>query len=469
MKKILLLVLITIGSFSLLKSQYISEVIEYTPAPGQYINSEPWGMPSSATSIIGGINGNLNLGAFGGYVIFKFANSVENHPDNPYGIDFSIFANPMQDWSEPAVVYVMKDENNNGQPDDNWYELAGSDYFFSSSIHNYEVIYSNPGGNTATDVPWEDNCGNSGFIYANSYHTQPYYPSSDLFPHINNNNYQLTGSYITGNIDKSNSVNIKSYKRSFGYADNQIRGYAPYTIPDNPYTKEIENSGGDAFDINWAIDQNGNYVNLDEIDFIKVQNAMLKDAGYLGEISTEISGAIDIPPDNSFSGQNKIIVIKDLPKVITTNTYQLEVFVFEDGRLQNNKNIIWQTSMPEADINENNILTVTKSGELDITAILEENTEIKTSVHTIIDLESKINSFFIENIKIYPNPAKNYFLIKNIDNISVKVVDINGKILISKEKYYKNQKIDVSSLSRGIYFIEIRNNFNKKIEKIIIQ
>jgi hypothetical protein len=54
------------------KSQFITELLEYSPAPGQLINAAPWGTPSGALSIVGGVNGTACLGAFGGYAIFRF-------------------------------------------------------------------------------------------------------------------------------------------------------------------------------------------------------------------------------------------------------------------------------------------------------------------------------------------------------------------------------------------------------------
>ena len=175
---------LSILSFTWSEAQYISRVLEYVPAPGQFTNTEPWGSPIAASTLVGGVSGSMCLGAFGGYVIFRFEEPVENDPGNPYGVDFTLFGNPMGHWSEPGVVWVMKDENENGLPDDTWFELAGSDFYFSSTVPKYEVTYFNPGDTVAREVPWSDELGGSGIIKINTVHTQPYYPLSDSFPEI---------------------------------------------------------------------------------------------------------------------------------------------------------------------------------------------------------------------------------------------------------------------------------------------
>ena len=177
------------------------------------------------------------------------------------------------------MVWVMKDENENSLPDDTWYELAGSDYHFSTTLKEYEVSYSNPGGEEARDVPWSDQHGNSGVIKANSVHTQSYYPLSDSFPDIPRDTYALSGTLIQGAVDVDHPPLIRSLKRGFGYADNQIRGSGSHMVPDNPYTPEVEYSGADAFDIAWAVDVVGSYVELDQIHFIMVQNGVLHEGG----------------------------------------------------------------------------------------------------------------------------------------------------------------------------------------------
>lgn len=452
------LALLLITHMSVVKAQYISEVLEYKPAPGQFINAAPWGIPESANSIVGGVTGSMSLGTFGGYVVFTFNNPVENHPDNPFGVDFTIFGNPLSEWSEQGIVEVMKDENSNGLPDDIWYELAGSDYFFSTTIKQYEVTYTNPQTDVATDVPWVDNQGNTGLVLKNSYHNQPYYPVIDSFPAINNVQYTLSGTQIQDAVDRTVSTYIKSYRKPFGYVDNQLRGSAPYILPDNPYTPESENSGGDAFDISWAVDEYGNYVDLDEIHFVRVHNAVFADAGWLGEVSTEITGAVDVEPNNAVSGILDMIVIKDLPSTIRESEFQIEAFVYNAGRWIQNETINWEASMQNVSIDENNILSFSELGELTLTASIVGKPEITVSVTVILSDEStSVASPFSSNIScvISPNPASDFIQIKGVNNVSVYIYNITGSMVMKLENYTSNRAIHIADLPKGIFTIHI--------------
>jgi hypothetical protein len=281
------------------QSPYVSSVLEYKPAPGQFINTLEWGSPSASQSIIGGISGHVCLGAFGGYIIVGFDHSIENDPGNPYGVDFTIFGNAFTGWSEPGIVYVMKDENNNGMADDTWYQLKGSEYTNPSTVANYNILYANPNG--YADVPWRDNLNRRGAVLVNAYHTQPYYPSNDSFPNVNPTYQSYSGTMIEGDIDDSNPSYIRSFALDYGYADNNIKKSGdPVTQPDNPSTTgTLEGAGGDAMKIEWAIDALGNPVTLDEIDFIKIHTGINRMCGWLGEVSTEICGIVDVAPSGS--------------------------------------------------------------------------------------------------------------------------------------------------------------------------
>jgi hypothetical protein len=457
LKSCLLIFILAIWVHSASEAQYITEVMEYTPAPGQLINTAPWGTPDGARSIEGSVDGSICLGAFGGYVIFRFEDPVENDPSNPFGIDFTIFGNPVADWAEPGVVWVMKDENGNGKADDTWYELAGSDYLFNSTQRGQRVTYHNPGGDEAQDILWEDIMGDSGWIRTNSAHTQPYYPLADSFPSIPQEMYQLNGSQIKGLVFEHPS-GMKSIERAFGYADNHLRGSAPYTLPDNPYTRQVENSGGDAFDIGWAVDSAGHYVALDRIHFIKVQCGILDDGGILGELSTEITGALDVPPDPSVSGETEMVVIRDLPPLLEAGEYKMEVFIYDNGRIREDGSVNWTTSGSGATVDDHQMLKVTEEGPLTVTATLTDRPEISASVSTLVQLNQTgglLRDISGDKLLPYPNPFTDYFKVHGTRNSSLIVYDASGKALIRMDHCLEETTLDMSGYPAGIYLVRI--------------
>jgi hypothetical protein len=445
-----------------LEHPYIDKVWEYKPAPGQFINAAPLGLPSSARSIAGGTNGALSLGAFGGYVVFSFEEAVENNPDHPFGVDFTIFGNPTLQWSEPGIVSVMVDSNSNGQPDDTWYELAGSDYHFSSTLREYSVEYVNP-GDTA-DVPWTDDRDGSGFIFMNDLHKQPYYPAADLFPGVDPVAYELSGTRIRDAVDASNPGVMMSHRRGFGYADNTIKGLEPSegskpadALPDNPYTREVENIGGDAFDIGWAVDSNGAHVELDRIHFVKVHTGVMADGKWLGEVSTEITGALVMVSEDPVIGNTEMVVIRDLPEVIDTGTFQLEAFAFDRGRWQPERDIDWSSNQTWATVGRDGVLTVTQSGELTLTASLADKPEIATSVTTMVDLSHV--SGIINNpdpgIRIFPNPAADMIRTVGFGRARVSVYTASGACVLVRENHAGGEGIRLDGLPGGLYFVRI--------------
>jgi Secretion system C-terminal sorting domain len=363
----LLIVSIILVIFKTADAQFVSKIIDFLPAPGQYTNAEFIGTPEAANSIVGTNKGMVSLGAYGGSITVYFENGIQNDPANPYGVDFTIYGNSTPTWSEPGIIQVMKDENHNGLPDDTWYEIAGSDHHWNSTIPNYEVTYQNSGLNTATDIHWTDNIGNSGIIPENSFHQQTYYPKAQLFRGVSADQYTLKGTKISGQIDLSNPGVVNSYRRTFGYADNTPVISFTEKMPDNPYTPEIEGSGGDAIDIGWAVDSNRNPVSLDEIHFIRIYTGMNTLAGWLGEISTEITGIRDVEP-SSISGAHSIVVIQDLPsKIIVGETVNLNAFAFESG-IKQNTGINWSISNSDLAGIENSQIIAKKSGVFQLRA-----------------------------------------------------------------------------------------------------
>jgi hypothetical protein len=269
-------------------------------------------------------------------------------------------------------------------------------------------------------------------------------------------------------VDKSNPGNIKSFKRAFGYADNTPKGIEPYTIPDNPYTEIIENAGGDAFDISWAVDVDDNYIYLDTIHFIKVQNAMQDNAGWLGEFSTEIIGACKVVPNTQLNGENRIALFETLPDTISTEEFELIPYTFINGK-RHNLDYQWETSHASAFIDENNILHVSENGNLEISVFLNDEHNVRFTQNCVINLSNSIPNNLTNNIGLYPSPATDYTYISGIQNAKVQIISPDGKVLLTVENYHSTNRINLTNCPSGILIIRVINqNFSKSIPLIKI-
>lgn len=282
-------------------SRYISDVFDYRPAVGQFTNEMPEFqngdsfssiLQKAKASLVGGNSSIVTLGGFGGYVVFGFDHTV---PDMD-GRDFKVLGNaffgndssqPRSGSCEPGIIMVAYDKNKNGKPDpEEWYEIAGSEYFKNTTVKDYSITYFKPDANKVpvpgtdfwqTDaeyIKWQDNLGNSGFKSKTVFHDQSYYP---LW--LGDASYTLTGTKLMNNYsDQSgNGSYWTGTSYDYGYADN---------APNNDEASDI--------DISWAVDKNGKYVKLPGVDFVKVYTGVNQEAGWVGEVSTEVAGAYDL-------------------------------------------------------------------------------------------------------------------------------------------------------------------------------
>lgn len=265
-------------------TKYIQAVDEYVPAPGQFVNTLPeyeegntaFDMEQKCTDALAdNRRGLVTLGAYGGYITFHFDHPVANVAGQK---DFAIWGNTFYDSSEPAIVMVSVDENGNGMPDDTWYELAGSEYNNPATTHNYMITYKFE--SSLKDIAWRDNREQSGSIARNEYHEQEYFPlwlcgGGDL---------TFQGTLLPGNATLMGTTYILS-EYEYGYADNY-----PNNVKD-----------GCSMNIEWAVDAEGNSVELDHIDFVRCYTGVNQYCGPIGETSSEISGAEDLHLEESIA------------------------------------------------------------------------------------------------------------------------------------------------------------------------
>ncbi|MCD7935224.1 MAG: cell surface protein [Tannerellaceae bacterium] len=251
-----------------------NKVYEFLPAPGQFINNSVAGFTHTITTmeeanafaeerLSNRIH--VSLGGFGGSIIAGFDHSIPNK-GSKNGYDFSILGNSFEGSSEPGIVWVMQDTNGNGLPDDEWYELKGSEYGKEETIQEYYATYTRPSV-PGLPIYWKDNQGNYGAIEV-GYYNHDFYPTW-----VKEDQYTLYGTCLK---HKTSLVNGLWVNGSFdwGYADN--------------VGMDILEDGNNHFRISDAVHLDGSPANLQFIDFVKVQTGVNVTAGILGEVSTEV-------------------------------------------------------------------------------------------------------------------------------------------------------------------------------------
>ncbi len=70
--------------------------------------------------------------------------------------------------------------------------------------------------------------------------------------------------------------------------------------------------------------------------------------------------------------------------------------------------------------------------------------------------------------ELVPNPVNEYFILKNIKEIvDLDIYDVTGRIVKQVRSVATNQKVDVSELTSGCYYIKFNNEKNNKYYKFI--
>lgn len=289
---------------------------------GQYASGQAWGSiysdgaqfssstvtKGTTTKITSGMaTTGISLGAPGGYVQFEFADPVQNDPNNKYGIDFVIYGNPFVGNPEAASVQV----SSNGK---DWYELAGSRYYSEETIHNATLTYTL----TGTGIKYSIN-GAEAKDFKNA---SAWWPEAvgEGYAEVAGEGTPFQGSLAVPNVTRGTDASgnptitysgLNLVKDSdttddylFGYADVRITGSTTDGTACNPYasvpsTGTRSDVGGDGFDISWAVNGNGEPVQLDSVKYVRVYTSAALDPnnltalptpGIFGETSAEVCG-----------------------------------------------------------------------------------------------------------------------------------------------------------------------------------
>ena len=140
----------------------------------------------------------------------------------------------------------------------------------------------------------------------NVFHPQTYWPVWEDKDEMTFNGARLPNNAINYGGDEYDTENAQlwvTYRYaadSYGYADAAPNDDQRYTT----------------FDLDWAVDKNGNPVKLTHADFIRIQTGVLQHCGWTGETSTEVSSVINLHLVEGYDADPIIITPRPRPTAI---------------------------------------------------------------------------------------------------------------------------------------------------------
>lgn len=273
---------------------YITSIFDFNPAPGTFANDlykDGFQKVDVMRVALGRINETsvgypIDLGGFGGSIVVGFDHMVVNTPGikdfRVYGGDLTDKANP----PAPGLIYVAYDKNANGKPDeDEWFEIVGSQHAKDNTVKNFKITYQKPvAGKPVVVSGPNDPFLDREHIYCENNQSQTYYlPRSKgkkvYYPSWET---QTTVAYEGLKLNV-NFAAVRPGQTTLWNFEAPEWGYVNAKSPD--------------IDIDWAVDKNGNKVNLPGINFIKVVNCVSEPMGLCHQqssMATRFAGAADL-------------------------------------------------------------------------------------------------------------------------------------------------------------------------------
>ena len=281
-------------------------------------------------------------------------NRIQNNANNKYGIDFIVYGNAFVGNPEAAGVQVSNDGVNwytlagsrhymtgtKWNQNISYIRIAADDTTISGKNFDKTGIYVStdfvaPSSDNASDVnaaigaaTWTGVPQLTGNTYPKTYTTDtpaavawwPEYAQDSNNKDENYGNVWNIDNTVNGvSWLRSGSAEVITYKNvttveddmvvlnegataapsqaqmtdvyQWGYADVRPNGSSYGTISNNPYaTAPSTQTGGDGFDLSWAVKADGTPIALSSVRYVRVYSAVLFSAGVFGETSAEVCG-----------------------------------------------------------------------------------------------------------------------------------------------------------------------------------
>ena len=110
--------------------------------------------------------------------------------------------------------------------------------------------------------------------------------------------------------------------------------------------------------------------------------------------------------------------------------------------------------------------TVSATGYLDNTTNLEFHSD--STVTVLMTIDNTAITAANKQIVIYPNPVKEVVSIKTDGNYTLKIIDIDGRTVLTTKLHDNSNNVNMAELPAGIYFLQLNSNkasYNFRIVK----
>jgi len=93
---------------------------------------------------------------------------------------------------------------------------------------------------------------------------------------------------------------------------------------------------------------------------------------------------------------------------------------------------------------------------------------VQIKLSDLAECSTGIDKLINDKIKVYPNPSTGSFTFNNVDNMSVKIYNIQGMEVYSNDNLGHVLQVNLSNLPNGTYFAKFTDNDKVGVKRIII-